>query len=889
MGKDAEEVAIWARAAASSRALTGVALGAFLLVAVLFRLQGMPTDLPVAAQAPAIIAKSPTPGADFGAPPLDGGFQALNPAQHLKERFSRSGVVLSTTGLNVGVAIAGLGYGRSIRPLPTVRPRRTAEGIVYSVGRLNAWYLNRPRGLEQGFTVPRAPARTPPGPLTVSLALSGSAHATLASDGRTVTFSTAAHSLRYGDLLATDSKGHTLRSWLELRGRRLLLRVKVRHAGYPVRIDPLIQEAARLTSAGAEGPGLFGASVALAADGNTALVGAPLHGGHGAVTVFTRVGSSWAPQGPPLTGSLEGGEELVGGCEEEPEEGGEEAAACGFGYSVALSGDGGTALVGAPLAGSGRGAVWVFTRTGSTWTQQGPPLTGGREEGVGGHFGRSVAVSADGDTAAIGAPAEKAGRGAVWVFTRTGSAWTQQGPSLTGEEDGGERRFGRGVALSADGDAVLIGAPADASGQGAVWVYARSGASWSRQGEKLTGSQEEGQGRFGFNVAVAADGSTAIVGGRHDGGGRGAVWWFTSSAGHWTPQGGKLTASGESGNGEFGRSVALSANGETALIGAPADANRGGSAWELTRSGSTWVQAPEALAGSQQSARSRFGSSVALSALANTALIGGPFNEDKAGAAWAFAELPVATLPPSVTKVTPNSGPGTGGSTVTIAGTSFTAATAVDFGTTRAASYTVHSATSITAVSPGGVGTVDVTVTTPAGTSATSPRDRYVFEGATSGPYPEPGSGTDPGSSTGPGSGTVATLEVRGFTTARRPAPCHISLASAKLPVLGYRRAALRLLWKGKMVCRGRLQLKASRKSHGRTTAKIIGTSAFSIRPGAVRTAWITLNATGRMLLKAGHGRLRASLAVLDLTPGPAKSESAIVRLARAQNLTRRT
>jgi hypothetical protein len=83
--------------------------------------------------------------------------------------------------------------------------------------------------------------------------------------------------------------------------------------------------------------------------------------------------------------------------------------------------------------------------------------------------------------------------------------------------------------------------------------------------------------------------------------------------------------------------------------------------------------------------------------------------------------------PPTVMKVEPNHGSPSGGTTVAISGTGFTGATAVKFGATAAKSFTVNSATSITAVSPKGKGTVDVTVTTSGGTSATSSADQVTY------------------------------------------------------------------------------------------------------------------------------------------------------------------
>src|SRR5208283_737831 len=89
-----------------------------------------------------------------------------------------------------------------------------------------------------------------------------------------------------------------------------------------------------------------------------------------------------------------------------------------FGSSVALSSDGSTAVIGGAADNSGTGAAWVFKRSGLTWKQQGAKLTGAAE-----NLGTSVALSADGNTVLIGAPYCKGGG---WVFTRSGSAWTQQ-------------------------------------------------------------------------------------------------------------------------------------------------------------------------------------------------------------------------------------------------------------------------------------------------------------------------------------------------------------------------------------------------------------------------------------------------------------------------------
>jgi hypothetical protein len=218
-----------------------------------------------------------------------------------------------------------------------------------------------------------------------------------------------------------------------------------------------------------------------------------------------------------------------------------------FGFSVALSSDGNTALIGGNNdEGSGApcctnvGAVWVFTRSGSTWTQQGPKLTANDESG-GGQLGYDVALSSDGNTALAAGPVDNNYVGAAWVFTRTGSSWTQQGSKLTANDESGFGLFGGaaggdGVALSADGNTALIGGDGDGNftgccgGPGAAWVFTRSGSTWSQQGPKLIPNDETGAGRFGGSVTLSGDGTIAVIGGPADNSGIGAAWTFTSNS-----------------------------------------------------------------------------------------------------------------------------------------------------------------------------------------------------------------------------------------------------------------------------------------------------------------------------------------------------------------------
>jgi hypothetical protein len=270
--------------------------------------------------------------------------------------------------------------------------------------------------------------------------------------------------------------------------------------------------------------------------------------------------------------------------------GGEETGAGQFGFSVALSANGRTALIGGSEDDGGLGAAWVFTRSGTTWTQQGEKLTAAEESGAAG-FGSKVALSSEGNTALIGGPRDNDGVGAAWVFTRSGSSWTQQAKILAKGEVG-DGSFGASVALSAEGNTALIGAPDDKSCVGAAWVYTRSGSTWTKQREFGISQEEcpspDSVKDWGTSVALSASGDTALVGGPPPGPfNEGGFWIFTRSGSAWTTQ-------VEFDDLQFGESAALSADGNTALVGSlSADAHSGG-AQVFTRQGATWsAQGPE--------------------------------------------------------------------------------------------------------------------------------------------------------------------------------------------------------------------------------------------------------------------------------------------------------
>jgi hypothetical protein len=609
--------------------------------------------------------------------------------------FGRSGPVVGAGGSTLALGLMGVGRGGRLSTPSAASPVAAANRVSYRRGAVVEWYRNGPLGLEQGFTVARRLAGSG-GPLRLSLAVGGGLRPVLARGGGGLVFQRAggAAVLRYRGLVATDARGDWLPAWFSLRAGRVEIRVADRGARYPLRIDPFVQQA-KLVGTGAVGNAWQGWSVALSADGSTALIGGPNDNQEtGAAWVFTRSGATWSQQAKVVG---------TGAVSSFPEQG----------SAVALSDDGNTALVGAPF--DGDGAARVFTRSGSTWSQQARLVGAGVAVGNDGvRQGSSVALSGDGNTALSGGPNDNNNTGAAWAFSRSGSTWSQQGSKLVGTGSvGNVVEQGSSVALSDDGNTALSGGPNDNSDTGAAWAFTRSGSTWSQQGSKLVGTGALGQAEQGRSIALSADGNTAVSGGPHDNNNTGAAWAFIRSGSAWSQQGAKLVGSGTVDESLVGESVALSGDGNTVLIGGMDDTRYTGAVWEFTRSASTWFQAGPKQVGSGAVGQPREGWSVALSADRSTALIGGPFDNSKAGAAWAFAVSP----PPTISSFTPGSR--ITGSGVTITGTNLNGATGVKFGS-LAASFTVVSDTQIHATVPNGAVAAPILVTTSGGTASSS-------------------------------------------------------------------------------------------------------------------------------------------------------------------------
>jgi hypothetical protein len=300
-----------------------------------------------------------------------------------------------------------------------------------------------------------------------------------------------------------------------------------------------------------------GRAVSLSADGLSVAIGAPNAFGNannsGHVRVYKFISGSWVQQGADIDG---------------------ESNSDIFGESVSLSADGLTVAIGAPWndnAGNLAGYVQVYTLISGNWVQQGLDIEGEAADDI---SGNSVSLSADGLTVAIGAVANDGSgmdAGHVRVYEFNSGVWVQQGADIDGEAAGDNS--GRSVSLSTDGSTVAIGAhnnDGTGSNAGHVRVYKLISGNWVQQGLDIDG--EAALDNSGSSVSISADGLRVAIGatqndGTADFAGHVRVYEFISGA--WVQQGADID--GENEDDLSGRSVSLSADGLTVAIGAPAN------------------------------------------------------------------------------------------------------------------------------------------------------------------------------------------------------------------------------------------------------------------------------------------------------------------------------
>jgi hypothetical protein len=486
--------------------------------------------------------------------------------------------------------LSPLSMGRSrprvLSPGPFVSsPRRTTEALGEGV---TAWYATTASGFAQGFTVSHRPAGTA-GSFSLNLFYSSSLYPAVVAPGRLSLSGPAGPVLTYGPLQATAASGRVVPAQLSLAGGDVQIVVHDGGATYPLDIDSGITAPRTpvATFSGSSGAS-FGESVALAADGREALVGAQFAN---SAYLYAETAGTW-PTTPVAT--FRGG-------------------SGGFGSSVALSADGRVALVGAPFTSFNMaGAVYVYKESGGSWDPRPVATWSGRP---GQFLGSSLALSADGREALVGAPVGLGGNGgAAYLYAESAGSW--HGRPVASFSSRLAEGLGSSVALSADGQVVLVGTQYAHSDDGAAYLYAERAGSWpSTPTASFIGTPGVG---LGSSVALSADGRLALVGAPFTSAVNGAAYLYTESAGSWSTVP-SATFTGSLGQ-SLGSSVALSGDGQVALVGGPGALLGGGTANVYTKSAGRWHTSP--MAAFRGGSGEGLGSSVALSANGRAALVG---------------------------------------------------------------------------------------------------------------------------------------------------------------------------------------------------------------------------------------------------------------------------
>jgi hypothetical protein len=544
----------------------------------------------------------------------DGGgdaYLARNTINGFAARFGERGVTVTTARhARLSLALRAIGFAGALhRVAVDVAPRVRANRVEYRRGAASEWLANGPAGLEQGFTIPRAPTGTASGgPLLLALALTGSLRAHLdGTRGLLLNTATGRPALRYDELSVTDARGRTLPARMALAHGRLSIRIDARGARYPLRVDPLLAAAELYASGGKETEEL-GLSVAVSGDTVVAGTQVASVGGQpeaGDAYVFVEGVGGWAT-GTQAT-------ELLPASPKAGER---------FGHAVAISGK--TIVVGAPNAegiGIDNGAAYVYSEPAGGWATgaEQHPTTElvDSEDQVTAEFGKSVAVA--GETVVVGAPRyvnyvyktktaqPYPATGGAFVFVQPAGGWAAGGSKLEQnytlmetekeyEEYEEDDYFGTSVALYENGESqtVVVAAPsAKFDGnfkQGVALVFARPAGGWTSphlleanpaatlsvsggvENEKL--GEASGKGPFGIeNHPLAISEGEVVIGAPEAKVGtneyEGVAYVFAEPPGGWTAQraqtqAAKLEPSDGKAHWVFGASVA--ADGGTVMV-----------------------------------------------------------------------------------------------------------------------------------------------------------------------------------------------------------------------------------------------------------------------------------------------------------------------------------
>ena len=365
----------------------------------------------------------------------------------------------------------------------------------------------------------------------------------------------------------------------------------------------------------------------------------------------------------------------------------------GFGVSSAMSEDDSTVVIGASRDVSFRGAAFVYTRPDDGWGSAAP--TGvklvGSGVGNGDYSSRSVAVDGDGSTVVVAnswddSTSSGNNAGAAYVFTRPSGGWSSATPAqakLRAPSPVAIDNFGRSVAVSADGETVVVGGHSIHGGgvadAGAVYVFAKPATGWAdtNVSVELTAPTPSANEHFGYSVSVSANGDTIVVGttSTHQAGvdaftGTEGAYVFTRPSGGWASSApvAKLTKTSPSGNDEFGESVSLSGDGDTVVVGAWGLGGDTGQAYVFTEPAGGWMASATStrLRAHDAAGGNRFGISVSVNADGSMVAIGEPGRAGNTGAVHLFAspeegwasKIEIATDDPFVVTLPTENDPG---------------------------------------------------------------------------------------------------------------------------------------------------------------------------------------------------------------------------------------
>ena len=359
---------------------------------------------------------------------------------------------------------------------------------------------------------------------------------------------------------------------------------------------------------------VFGSAVAINSDGNIIAVGAPANDGSGntyagQVVAYFWNGSSWAQMGNQINGShfIER-----------------------FGYAVSLDSVGNTlatTALGSSQPGIGHGRIYSWN--GSDWTQKGNDIVG---ESIDDNNGQSVSLSADGNIVAIGANHNNDNgqySGHVRVHSWDGTTWVQKGNDIDGEAI--DDNSGKSVSLSSDGNTVAIGAQRNdgigGDNVGHVRVYAWGGFDWVQKGIDIDG--EENLDLSGFSVSIDALGNTLAIGAPGNNwtgdpilGNCGHLRIYSWNGSAWVQKGIDIDGFPDD---QLGWTVSISSDGNTVTGGAQGNGdnffNYKGYAKVYTWNGSVWAQT-----GTKIDQYSFGVTSINLSSNGNTLVLGIPVN-----------------------------------------------------------------------------------------------------------------------------------------------------------------------------------------------------------------------------------------------------------------------